>query len=426
MMCRHGDVEDDIKMKRRLYSLFLAAVLLAAITGCIPLRRPERARVPEAYHNGYLGLTVTVPENWTVEHRNTANMTDEAVESSRWDSLEREDYGDGAAYIDLIELNNEAAAKDRNQIRMHLFAEDYLQWYDTVDEYVDASIEAYTGPIDSDFESVFRERDQRRINGKVFDRLLYEAVQTDGPSYYMEYNICHVGDLYLTVYADYWENLDGGQQQAASYLEAAVALDASVQPEPREDGDFWSGEALGIRYNGYLGLQVQEPEGFQCTYFEPMNLTLVPDDSRYLQQMLYEDYEDGGGYYDLAYFEGLDEESDDSCVSIELYAEQYAAYPEMEEYLAYFIQSYRDAWASQELAAVCERSQVMVGDRQYERLDFSMGQESYRADYYIYQVGELYFVACLVYPPEADATREDGAELLNECAVFQLPDMVRI
>lgn len=441
-------------MKVRLLAWITAMAVLLSATGCIRFRMPRKIQV-QTFHNGYMGLTVTIQNNWVIETRNRRNMTVDAGDSSRWDSLEREEYGDGAAYIELIEFSNSQDVETAENVRVELFAEDYAVWYPTLDAYVQACISSYEGPVDYDYTAIFVGMDENQLNGRSFVRLLYEARQTGGPSYYMEYNIRQVGGLYLTVYADYWEDLPGGEDTARQMMEGAIALDPDKSRDPElpylpddrygwgygqdpnypDEWDDWDGDwsepvEFDQLYNGYLGLRVNgDSETAACHYYNPRNLTQDPEDSRTLQQM--EGFETGAGgvYYYLASFDNQLAYDDPAYVLLDLFAEQYEERVDLETYLAYFLAGYGTGWddsAGQTEEYQVERSVEELGGVLYTRLLLAAKDQTLVNVFYIQAVEDCYFVAQFFYDAADSKANADVVAIKNECFEFTQPDLQRI
>lgn len=95
-----------------------------------PSEEPTASPLPEVYHNGAYGISVTVPEGWIVAGVNDTNMTDSPGKSADIGALEIIPYEDFGSEIQLIELWSRIDSADKEHASLMV----YIEIYDGMDE----------------------------------------------------------------------------------------------------------------------------------------------------------------------------------------------------------------------------------------------------------------------------------------------------
>ena len=128
---------------RKILALLLAAGMLT-LSAC--QTEPEIVEEKDGgFSNGYLGITVEVPDGWTISERNVSNMTVYPEDSARLEVLEKNYFDDGNYYMDLIEFSNSENQYDEIYVQIHLLADNYRLLFPYIKLYLSSCQNAYAG-----------------------------------------------------------------------------------------------------------------------------------------------------------------------------------------------------------------------------------------------------------------------------------------
>lgn len=414
-------------MLQKWMALFLAAVLAAVVGGCsaVPTENNDEEDSNE-YYNGYLDLKVTVPDGWQVTGRNSSAMTVYQGDSMKINTMTKNSYGDGNFYLDLIEMSNMEDPADDNYIRIHLFAENYRLTFPSLSEYISASKNAYAGVQDGDYYSALQTTRTERLGQRTYHRLRYLATgQGEQPSYCQEYNICEAGEIYPTVYAQYWDSNEESKRlvdQVVSSLRFGASAEppAAINTEPVPPEDDTAILPRRTYYNEYLQLVVTVPEGFS-EIRDDDNLSEQAAAISNLGQMSLQDYSDGGHYYDLIRIQNSPVRGTAEFAQLDLFVEEYDAFASYEHYIEAAEKAY--GGNGKEMTS---REQETIRGYEYDVLTFYSQYGGYNSSpqydkYYIRQIGDLYFVAGLHYLENSDKSINDADTMLADAFVFAEP-----
>lgn len=184
------------------------------------------------YYNGYLGLAVDVPKDWTVATRVEKNMTASPSASDELAELELEEYAEGVSGFRLIDIWSKKKDSDPAHAQLSVFcdmyaggavsAADYLVEFETV--YAGAFPDGESGY----YVSVFKSRKTVKLGGVAYERLTFETTHPDNDVPYIEeYHVRDMGEgCFAVVFVSYWEGNSESYDSAMYALETLVRFDA--------------------------------------------------------------------------------------------------------------------------------------------------------------------------------------------------------
>lgn len=182
-----------------------------------PSEEPTASPLPEVYHNGAYGISVTVPEGWIVAGVNDTNMTDSPGKSADIGALEIIPYEDFGSEIQLIELWSRIDSADKEHASLMV----YIEIYDGMDEqtYLQAFEDAYAGYFDG-YYSELVSREEAVIGGKEYTRFQYLTQLPDNEDeYYEEYYIRSLREgEFLVLCVTYWAGNQVSRDDAIASL----------------------------------------------------------------------------------------------------------------------------------------------------------------------------------------------------------------
>ncbi|MDL2273497.1 hypothetical protein LJC34_03005 [Oscillospiraceae bacterium OttesenSCG-928-G22] len=232
-------------MKKRIIALLLFAALMCTLTACNenspftrPTDAPEETDKPsgdsgtpaaETYYNGFLGLSVEVPEDWRIEDIDDTTMTATADESKDIDAFNSTDFGDGGYGISLIDIWSRDESSDDDHVGLWLFVEDYRELEMEEEEYYNYFDESYGGESQNGFLSTLESREKVTVGGQQYVCFNYKVTHADNKSaYYSDYYVRPINGVYFVMNVTYWEDSAVGIKDAERAVEELVTFSESA------------------------------------------------------------------------------------------------------------------------------------------------------------------------------------------------------
>lgn len=216
-------------MLRMLSALLAMLALAASMPGCAVMERVQPEPPGEdpygtaTYYNGYLGLSVTVPDGWNEEEVNARNLTGNPEDSRDLSSLDMYDYGDGGYAIELMSIQNAGDSTLDDHAELMLYADYYPQTDE--DEYLGWMPDFIEEQTDGEYTYVLEDVGERSVNGRLYTRFLAKvSFWNDTEPYYEEYYITMVNGMFFVAYINYWSGSEQSKAAAYDALENAFSL----------------------------------------------------------------------------------------------------------------------------------------------------------------------------------------------------------
>lgn len=215
--------------------LILSLILCLSLCSCLPIwfllsdfgkkesshyeeKDAKRLLLDTSYHNGYLGLSLTVPQGWWTYHIDADNFTDTPSKSTDKKSLHFYEEN-GYKYLDLASFANLQYSSEL----LHIGFEVDAEWYEdisTLSEYM----EIFETDMLENHDAMYtlEESGLMQINGTLFEKRLYLSQSsnntTHDPFCILTLTAETANGFFLTFWCTYWEE----NTQAQDTIEQAL------------------------------------------------------------------------------------------------------------------------------------------------------------------------------------------------------------
>lgn len=180
-----------------------------------------------------------------------------------------------------------------------------------------------------------------------------------------------------------------------------------------------------VYHNGYLGLAVTPPRGWQISDLNQRNITGTPEESAALEDLELYDYGDDTAYLELLSFQNKRDSFSNSYIYLDFSAEKvYQQYPILEQYVDHIIayntgQSNDDNDMDYNGTLIRNVDGLVLGGMAFTQLTIQVNsgddEPPYMEEYYICQVGELYLTIYASYWSDNTAGEAAVQSVLSSC-----------